>query len=411
MTATAEPRSAHPKSRFRWMFVLALAALITVEVLRVYWIMPFPGSQSTVKVDWAYALHQWIWPARILFWPILLITGFVAMLDGRWLARGLATIGLIAIGVVTYFANGPMSADRMFLQPGTLTFVDGAGSPLPGDALVITIVMRDASGMEQARAYPIRYIGYHHQVRDELAGQPVLVSYCTVCRTGRVFSPTVDGVLTEFRLVGMDRFNAMFEDQLTKSWWRQANGAAVAGYKKGAVLPEIPSRQMSLATFRTQHPDGTVMAPDPAFKDTYERMKDYDTGARPSALTGRNFDSWQDKSWVVGVRTADGARAFDWNELAAERVLHDDVGTTPVIVMLDADGSSFAAFDARVNGARVRLARSDIDGEFVDETSGLRFGADGRAKDPSGQSLLPLPAYQEFWHSWQTFQPNTTARR
>jgi len=411
MTSNTASASRNHKARFRWILAIAVLFLIAVEILRVYWIMPFPGSQMTVKVDWAYALHQWVWPARILLWTMVLIAGFVVMLDGRWLARVLATLGLIAIATVTYFANGPMSADRMFLQPTTLTLVDPAGSPLPEESLVITIVMRDVAGNEHARAYPIRYIGYHHQVRDELAGQPVLVSYCTVCRTGRVFSPTVDGTVTDFRLVGMDRFNAMFEDQLTKSWWRQANGEAVAGYKKGATLPEIPSRQMTLAAFRMHHPNGTVMAPDPAFVDAYERMKDYDAGTRPSVLTARNFDSWQDKSWVVGVRTADGARAFDWNELVAARVLHDDVGITPVIVLLDADGSSFAAFDARVNGVAIRLERGNVDGEFVDATSGLRFGADGRVKDDSGQSLLPLPAYQEFWHSWQTFQPNTTARR
>lgn len=29
----------------------------------------------------------------------------------------------------------------------------------------------------------------------------------------------------------------------------------------------------------------------------------------------------------------------------------------------------------------------------------------------AGTRLTPLPAYQEFWHSWQTFRPATTARK
>lgn len=61
----------------------------------------------------------------------------------------------------------------------------------------------------EARAFPVQFIGYHHQVRDTVAGKQVMVSYCTVCRTGRVFSPVIDGRSETFRLVGMDHFNAM----------------------------------------------------------------------------------------------------------------------------------------------------------------------------------------------------------
>jgi hypothetical protein len=49
-----------------------------------------------------------------------------------------------------------------------------------------------------------------------------------------VFSPVVDGRSETFRLVGMDHFNAMFEDASTHSWWRQANGEAIAGPSKGS---------------------------------------------------------------------------------------------------------------------------------------------------------------------------------
>ncbi|MFX5562960.1 DUF3179 domain-containing (seleno)protein, partial [Acinetobacter baumannii] len=64
-------------------------------------------------------------------------------------------------------------------------------------------------------AYPIQFIGYHHQVVDTVGGEPIIATYCTVCRTGRIFSSTVDGVPEKFRLVGMDHFNAMFEDART----------------------------------------------------------------------------------------------------------------------------------------------------------------------------------------------------
>jgi hypothetical protein len=39
----------------------------------------------------------------------------------------------------------------------------------------------------------------------------------------------------------MDHFNAMLRDQVTKVWWRQENGEAIAGPLKGHFLDELPS--------------------------------------------------------------------------------------------------------------------------------------------------------------------------
>jgi hypothetical protein len=55
-----------------------------------------------------------------------------------------------------------------------------------------------------------------------------MVTYCTVCRTGRVYGPIINGKKETFRLVGMDHFNAMLEDATTKSWWQQATWDARA---------------------------------------------------------------------------------------------------------------------------------------------------------------------------------------
>ena len=60
------------------------------------------------------------------------------------------------------------------------------------------------------------------------------------------FGPEIDGTTEEFRLVGMDHFNAMFEDKTTGSWWRQATGEAVTGPRKGMALKEYPIYQKSL---------------------------------------------------------------------------------------------------------------------------------------------------------------------
>ena len=41
---------------------------------------------------------------------------------------------------------------------------------------------------QEARAYPIRTMGYHHIVNDTVNGVPIAVTYCTLCHTGLVWN-------------------------------------------------------------------------------------------------------------------------------------------------------------------------------------------------------------------------------
>jgi hypothetical protein len=423
--------NATSRRRSAWGFFFAWLALLAVEVLRVYWIMPFPGSQVGETLGVAYALHRCIWLLRALLGATALWHATRLLAGGRWKSRVFVPLALALFALVAYQTNGPMSADVMFRQPGTLRIETAERATLDPQALVVGVALEptgSASGQSTgrpgpssqrlARAYPIQFIGYHHQVRDTVAGRPIMVTYCTVCRTGRVFSPILDGVAEEFRLVGMDHWNAMFEDGTTGSWWRQATGEAVAGERKGKRLEEIPSAQMTWAAWKALHPESEVMEPDPAFADRYARMKGFAEGTNKSALTGRDPESWKEKSWVVGVladRTAEAAaRAFDWNDLVKARVIQDRVGDRPIVLLLAADGESFQAFDARPapDAAPLALEPTSEPDRFKDTATGASWSDTGLALTGphAGVRLEALPAYQEFWHSWRTFHPTTTAR-
>jgi hypothetical protein len=76
----------------------------------------------------------------------------------------------------------------MFYQPKTKSFASATDFASDTSMLVIGVALNG-----EAKAYPIQVIGYHHQVRDTVGGLPVMVTYCTVCRTGRVFSPVING--------------------------------------------------------------------------------------------------------------------------------------------------------------------------------------------------------------------------
>ena len=375
------------------LFYVGISLLVLFEIANVYFIMPMPGSQRVASIDLAYLLYSWRWLFRAIF-AAMIIAGapFAWRVPGR---RKLVVPGLLVLAAaVAYATDFQMAADSMFIAPKSIVMLPADRNKVDTARLVVGI---EIDG--EARAFPVQFIGYHHQVRDTVAGKPVMVSYCTVCRTGRVFSPLVDGRSETFRLVGMDHFNAMFEDQSTHSWWRQANGEAIAGPSKGKVLAEIPSRQVTLAEWLRQHPNSLIMQPDPGLATNYSKNFDYENGSSRKPLTGTDTISWHDKAWVVGITVNGQSKAYDWNRLRREGAVNDVLGGKPIVVAIAADRASFCAFVRPSMATRFVVRRDSL----VAGTTTYAFSGQG-----STGALEPVSASQEFWHSWKTFQPATT---
>lgn len=352
--------------------------------------MPMPGSQQMNSIDIAYFLYSYRWAFRIVF-ALIILAGSVSAFSTK--RKWIPVIALIPVLMIIYMFNFKMTADRMFLQPETPVFKPRAEIEL-SDSTIVVAVSRES----EAKAYPIRYIQYHHQVRDTIAGKPIMVTYCNVCRTGRVFEPLVNGKTENFRLVGMDHFNAMFEDETTRSWWRQATGEAITGSLKGNSLPEVESNQFTLGKFFSLYPFGKVMQAEARFKNNYDTLGRFEKGRSQGKLTRTDSLSWKDKSWVLGIQINGNAKAYDWIELKKSKVVNDKVGAIPIVVALAADEQSFVAFER------------SADEQFTIKNDSLisdRNKFDFAGRGTNGNKLQPVKTYQEFWHSWKQFHPNT----
>jgi Protein of unknown function (DUF3179) len=386
------------------LLAIGLLFLFSAEILKVYFIMPFPGSQQANTIDIAYFLQK-----NILYIGVIAILLIIFGLAGRfgkwrrWQQVLLVLSGLFYCGLY-YVTNYKFLADKIFYQPKLKSFASAASYKDSANRLVIGI---EINGV--AKAYPIEVIGYHHQVKDTIAGIPIIVTYCTVCRTGRVYKPFINHRYEEFRLVGMDHFNAMFEDQTTKSWWRQATGEAIAGPLKGKTLDEIPSYQMGLHSWIEKYPSTLILQPDSNFKKSYADLKGFDNGTIEGSLEKRDSASWQMKSWVVGIQYKKFSKAYDWNDLVNHTIINDSLPGLPVVIALEADTASFHAWSRIVNNQTLYFSRDssnrylqDLQTNSTWNFSGLCIT--GTLKD---QRLIPVHAYQEFWHSWKTFHPAT----
>lgn len=143
------------------------------------------------------------------------------------------------------------------------------------------------------------------------------------------------------------------------------------------------------------------MAADPNFLTKYDSLGKFEKGTSESTLTGTDPFSWNEKSWVIGVDLEDGAKAYDWNQLKNAGSIRDQTGTQDILLLLNVDTQSFAVYEIP---GRIEEYRWDGDTLYLDSAA---YSFTGKSLEPTRPDLKRLKAYQEFWHSWRTFRPQT----
>jgi hypothetical protein len=373
-------------------FYIGLFGLFILEMLKGYLLMPMPGSQEQNSLSLVYILYDKRWLFRIIF-LILMIAGAKEVFQRR---KWIPIIFLLITAAGIYFSDVMMSADKMFSETEHLVFKSKNENKVTDSSLAVCVVYKGV-----AKAYPIQFLYFHHQVQDTIAGKPVMVTYCSVCRSGIVFEPIVNGNKETFRLVGMTNYNAMFEDDQTKSWWAQENGECIAGPLKGAALPDFPSQQMTIKKFLELYPNAQIMQADEKYLAMYDTNRDFELGNIRTGIERTDTASWKEKSWVIGVDGIEkNSKAYDWNELKAKRIINDKIGATNIVIALASDQQSFCTF------------RRPADPDFTIShdtlfSNGKMYNFSGVDLENSANHLTAVPAKQEFWHSWKQFHPST----
>jgi hypothetical protein len=366
--------------------------------------MPFPGSQDLEAIKLCYYLEKIILPLRIIG-GLMLVWYLVKYFSKSTLTGKIVKGALLVILLGSFYITDiQYKASAMFEEPKSVKFANSIENKVPESYIVLGVV---SNGI--AKAYPLIYLGYHHKVQDNVGTLPVLVTYCTMCRTGRVYSPVVNGSRQTFRLVGARHYNAIIEDQSSGTWWYQATGEAAVGPMQGSKLNELPYEQSTLGAWLNKHPGSLILQPDEHFKGDYADLKNYDR-IQPvdKDSTLKDKDKLVRKSWLVGVIVDKQPKGYNWRKLEKVRLLNDQLGGTPLLIALENDSLTFHAWNRHVDGRDLNF-KIDTGGQLTDiETTSL-WNWNGLCTSGSekGKQLSKVQAYQEYRHSWLHFHPTT----
>ncbi|MEF8777234.1 MAG: DUF3179 domain-containing (seleno)protein [Haloarculaceae archaeon] len=171
---------------------------------------------------------------------------------------------------------------------------DGEVAPRPdGLPPETTVVGIEREGTP--RAYPLTVLWVHEVVNDTIAGLPLLVTYCSLCRSAMVARRTVEAAETTFRATGLlwaaprlqeavaaeqgrvvgavltggqerqvrHSGNVVLRDDATGSYWSQILARSICGPVEGTLLSQVPATISTWEEWRGTHPETSVLLPPP----------------------------------------------------------------------------------------------------------------------------------------------------
>lgn len=253
------------------------------------------------------------------------------------------------------------------------------------------------------RAYPLKYILYHHLVNDKFGKTPVLISYCGICNSAAAYNPIVGGKTLSFGVLGVLYHNDLvMYDKNTDSWWIQITGGAISGKHKGAKLDLLPGLEIvKFSDFKKSHPKGKVLQPIAQYESFYNQInldKFYD-----------QEDSLGSKDQVVGLEVRGEAKAYKLEGVKKEKVINDTLNGWSLLVVSDPEDKGVRIFRRFLKDQELVLEFELKGNTLVDKETNSRWNFNGEAIEGKLQgAVLEKPKYLELYlFAWEGFYPKT----
>jgi hypothetical protein len=256
-----------------------------------------------------------------------------------------------------------------------------------------------------ARAYPLRIMGWHEMFNDVIGGVPVALAYCTLCGSGILFETAIEGRAAPL-IFGSSGFlyrsNKLMFDRETHSLWNQFTGKPVSGAlaAEGVELKQRPVVITSWAAWRAANPETVVLS-----EETGHR-RDYGSGVVYANYFGSpdlmfpaqvNQSVHAQKDYVFAIRQFGAARAWPLKAFGQAAVINDAIAETPLVLIGDPSVRSVRAYE---RGGRV----FEVSGAGVVDADGMIWAVteDALIAD-SGERLPRVAGHIAYWFAWDNY--------
>lgn len=218
------------------------------------------------------------------------------------------------------------------------------------------------------RAYPQRILNWHEIINDEVADDPVLITFCPLCGTAIGYERPFD---TTFGVSGkLVNSNLVMYDRKTDTLWQQLGGEAIVGELVGQKLKPFPVDTLFWKDWKKLHPDTQVLSQETGYSRDYSY---YPYGSYESDQSvyfpaeGENDDRLHPKEIVWGIEINGKSKGYSDKKLAEVGNLKDTVGGVNLNLTRNKEG-------------QVRITKDD------------------------GSLVVPD---RSMWFAWVSFHPDT----
>jgi hypothetical protein len=232
----------------------------------------------------------------------------------------------------------------------------------------------------------------------------------------------VNGRVLHFYLAGINNQNFLMRDKETGTWWQQITGKALYGPLKGASLELVLSDELTFGEWKSEIPDGKVLAPVPKDVKEYDSNWEAEIAKLPLVISfpGTELKS---RDVIVGIEIDGASRAYPWDTLVKQSPVVDHIRGVPLLIAVGLDGKSFRVFISRIDGKDAEFfLKGETDGDtkappesskpwtLLDTATASEWNFQGCAiSGPSqGKCLDRVPALKDFWFDWRNYHPITT---
>jgi len=223
-----------------------------------------------------------------------------------------------------------------------------------------------------AKAYPIRILNYHEVVNDWIAKEPIVVTYCPLCRSGVVFSAKVNNRRRSFGVSGLlYNSDVLLYDRETSSLWSQILSEAVSGPASSAKLQILPSSFMTFKAWAKQYPESLVLSTETGAVRDYDisPYQGYESAEKLLFPVSHESTQLRRKDKVIGIEINGQSKAYPFRRLKKlKEPLEDSLGGEKIFVHYD------------------------------------KYSRSAHIKNEQGEILSGISLY---WFAWFTFHPNT----